>query len=114
MSVYYMLTRSIQLMQWRERNGTKLKNEYGLELFIEHAGRGDFVITEAHTGLKVGQGGTRKKAIENLEENVSQSTIESVHKSIKSSIEAHGESPLFTDEPKYPVRPLEKEVTHNG
>jgi len=101
---YYILTFSRDGKKyWEERKGRKLKNKHGLDLFIEMRSRDYWVITEGKTGLKICEGGTRKATIEKLEELVEHYGIEFLEKLIEKAIKEFGTSPLYTNEPLFPI-----------
>lgn len=117
MATYYVLSRNNTGMFWRERNGSKLKNEYGLDLFIEKRNISKFsnlpkwswIITEARSGMNIAEASQRKLAIENLTDVVNYHGIDTVKKKEDEAIDMYGANPLYTDKPKLPVIPLEKE-----
>jgi len=111
MSKYYTLEiRKPRGICWYERDGRKLKNDYGLELYVERRSMKNFVVTEAHSGGKLGEGSLRRLAIANFEKLVVERGIDEIRKRIQQCIGTHGVSPLFTDKPKYPIVALKKEV----
>lgn len=117
MATYYVLSRNNTGMFWRERNGSKLKNEYGLDLFIEKRNISKFsnrpdwswIITEARSGTKIAEASQRKLAIENLTDVVNYHGIDTVKKKTDETIGKYGVSPLYTNRPELPIIPLKGE-----
>ena len=113
MATYFIRT----LTGWREHNGSKLKNEYGLDLFIEKRNISKFsnrpkwswIITEARSGMKIAEASKRKLAIENLIDIVNYHGIDTVKKKVNETIDKYGTNPLYTDKPKMLVIPIKKE-----
>ena len=104
MDKYYILTFSRDGKKyWEERKGRKLKNDYELDLHIEHRDKNYWVISEAKTGLKVCEGCTRKAAIEILNELFEQYNAEFFNEQIKKFIKEFGLSPLYSKEVLYPI-----------
>ncbi len=103
MNTYYVLYHGENDIYWEERKGTKLKNDYGLELYIEHRSKNNWVITEARTGFSIATGTRRRLAIKELEERFAKYGKEFIEKLITEIIKSHEKSPLFTDNPKYPT-----------
>lgn len=111
MDKYYILTSSRDGKKyWEERKGRKLKNDYELDLYIEHRGENYWVISEVKTGSKVCEGCTRKVTIERLNELFEQYNAEFFNEQIKKFIKKFGLSPLFTNNPKLPILNIVKEV----
>ena len=108
MNSYYILTSYRGKKYWKEHQGRKLKNKHGLDLFIEMRSRGYWVITEGKTGLKICEGDTRKATIEKLEELVEHYGIEFLEKLIEKAIKEFGTSPLYTNEPLFPILRLKE------
>lgn len=110
MKTYYTLNRVLgEGFVWLEREGKKVKNDYGLDLYVEHRGKNNWVITEAKSGLMVGEGSLRRSAVEQFEENIEYHGLKYLQEKIEECIELYGESPLYTDEPKLLISHLEKE-----
>ena len=104
MNSYYILTVGRDKKKyWEERKGRKLKNDYELDLYIEHRDKKYWVISEAKTGLKMCEGDTRKATIEKLEELVEHYEIEFFKKLIEKAIKEVGTSPLYTNKPLFPI-----------
>ena len=114
MNSYYILTSDRGKRYWEEHQGRKLKNKHGLDLFIEMRSRGYWVITEGKTGLKICEGDTRKATIEKLEELVEHYEIEFFEKLIEKAIKEFGTSPLYTNEPLFPILMIEGVIKING
>lgn len=110
MDKYYILTSNRDdIKYWEERKGRKLKNDYELDLCIEHRDKNYWVISEVKTGLKVCEGCTRKATIEKLEELVEHYGIEFFEKTIEKAIKEFGLSPLYSKEVLYPILNKEDE-----
>ena len=110
MKTYYTLNRGGKGgVFWIEREGRKVKNAYGLDLYVEHRGKNNWVITEAKSGLMVGEGSLRRLAVEHFEEKIEFYGLKYLQEKIEECIELYGESPLYTDEPKLLISHLEKE-----
>ena len=109
MDKYYILTRKDGKKYWEERKGRKLKNDYELDLYIEHRDKNYWVISEAKTGLKVCEGRTRKATIEKLNELFEQYNAEFFNEQIKKFIKEFGLSPLYSKEVLYPILNKEDE-----
>ncbi len=110
MSVYYALIRTNDGVCWEERNGTRVKNDYCLELFAERRSKNNFVITEGRSGLSIGEGALKRIAISNVIEKIEYYGMDFVNRKVNESIERYGESPLFTNSPKLPILNMVKEV----
>ena len=107
---YYILTFSRDGKRyWEERKGRKLKNDYELDLYIEHRDKNYWVISEAKTGLKVCEGRTRKATIEILNKLFEQYNAEFFNEQIKKFIKEFGLSPLYSKEVLYPILNKEDE-----
>jgi hypothetical protein len=106
---YYILTRRDGKKYWEERKGRKLKNDYELDLYIEHRDKNYWVISEAKTGLKVCEGRTRKATIEILNKLFEQYNAEFFNEQIKKFIKEFGLSPLYSKEVLYPILNKEDE-----
>jgi len=110
MDKYYILTSNRdEIKYWEECKGRKLKNDYELDLYIEHRGENYWVISEAKTGSKVCEGCTRKATIEKLNELFEQYNAEFFNEQIKKSIKKFGLSPLYSKEVLYPILNKENE-----
>lgn len=109
MDKYYILTRIDEKKYWEERKGRKLKNDYELDLYIEHRNKNYWVISEAKSGLKVREGRTRKATIEMLNKLFEQYNTEFFNELIKISIKKFGLSPLYSKEVLYPILNKEDE-----
>ena len=109
MDKYYILIRKNGKKYWEERKGRKLKNDYELDLYIEHRDKNYWVISEAKTGLKVCEGRTRKATIEMLNELFEHYNAEFFNKQIKKFIKEFGLSPLYSKEVLYPILNKEDE-----
>ena len=97
---------------FRKREGTELKNEYGLELAVSWCERmlgADrlykkikwWTVTELHTGLAMGEGETRKEAVERTFLGIEFAGIDVIKQKIADFITEHGESPLYKSSVAY-------------
>ena len=108
-AIYYELLKSRAGLRWRERNGVKIKNDYGLELFGEKR-NGEYIITEGTTGGKFSAGSLKKEAIDKLDDTISRRGIDHVKTRIENLTDAFGVSPLYSDETTIPIIPLKEEA----
>ena len=109
MDKYYILTRKDGKKYWEERKERKLKNDYELDLYIEHRDKNYWVISEAKTGLKVCEGRTRKATIEILNKLFEQYNAEFFNDKIKKFIKEFGLSPLYSKEALYPILKIKED-----
>jgi len=99
MSKYYMLVENPKGEQkWLERDGERLKNKHGLELYIENVSKigRNYVITEAYSGLQLAGKPSRKEAIAEIDKIVEMKGIDVINKDTEKYVDTFGLSPLFT------------------
>ena len=95
MDKYYIFNFLVEMEKILGRTQRKkTKNDYELDLYIEHRDKNYWVISEAKTGLKICEGRTQKATIENLM-NYSNSTMPNFSTNkLKKFIKEFGLSPF--------------------
>lgn len=110
MSKFYACITSEEGISWREQEGTKVKNEFGLDLFADKRGSTKWIITEGRTGTKVAEGRLKKQAIEDFNEKITRLGIEFFEDMMEIHFEKFGESPIYTDTHTPPTKKLRKKL----
>jgi hypothetical protein len=77
-----------------------VENEYGMDLFIHHSlspTRYKWTVTEGETGCVVGNGDTRKEAIQHTLDNIQRRGMENVLSVISGHLMRYGHTPRYPE-----------------